>query len=163
MLKKGYSTTLITEMATIHTGTCTRTTRFIMITLLAGICTKIRATTYLLDLSNLIEVAIGVEERVEYHSNHREGYTQCRHMHKEYSDNLLSGVIKLNPSSNVCGRSSTVPQYKIIEIIALLAATCTRNRVVTYLLDSIHGAMNVEEIEDNGDHQDGYSPRRNMR
>ena len=32
-----------------------------------------------------------VEERVEYHSDHRDSYTPCRHMHKEEGDNLLPG------------------------------------------------------------------------
>ena len=51
-----------------------------------------------------------MEERVEYHSDHREGYTPCRHIHKEYCNNLLAGFIKMNPWSNACGRKDRVPQ-----------------------------------------------------
>ena len=38
----------------------------------------------------------------------------------------------------------------IMEMVTLFAGTCTRNRVITYSLDSsswIHGAMHVEEGE----------------
>ena len=51
-----------------------------------------------------------VEESVEYHSDHRDGYTPCRHIHKEYGDNLLPGSIKLDPCTNACGREGRVPQ-----------------------------------------------------
>ena len=51
-----------------------------------------------------------VEERAEYHSDHRDGYTPCRHMHKEYGDNLLPGFIKLDPWNNACGRKGRAPQ-----------------------------------------------------
>ena len=51
-----------------------------------------------------------MEELLEYLSDHREGYTEYRHMHKEYGDNLQTGFIKLDPSSNACGRKGRVPQ-----------------------------------------------------
>ena len=51
-----------------------------------------------------------VEERVEYDSDHRDGYTPCRHMHEEYGNNLLAGIIKLDPWSNACGRKGRVRQ-----------------------------------------------------
>ena len=35
------------------------------------------------------------------------GYTPCRHMHKEYGDNLRAGFIKLDPWSNACGRKGS--------------------------------------------------------
>ena len=49
-------------------------------TLHAGTCSKVR--TYKLDASRWIHGANQVEESVEYHSDHRDGYTQCRHIHK---------------------------------------------------------------------------------
>ena len=64
MWKKGQSTT---ETVTLHAGTYTRS----------------RAITYCLDSSSWIHGAMHVEERVEYHSDHRDGYTRCRYMHKE--------------------------------------------------------------------------------
>ena len=67
MWKKGKSTTVIIETATLHAGTCTRST----------------VITYFLDPSSWIHAPMHVEERVEYHSDHRDGYTPCRHMHKE--------------------------------------------------------------------------------
>ena len=69
MWKKGKSTTVIIETTTLHAGTYTRS----------------RAITYMycLDSSSWIHGAMHVEERVEYHSDHRDGYTRCRHMHKE--------------------------------------------------------------------------------
>ena len=67
MWKIGYSTTVVIEMATLHAGTCTRS----------------RVITYSLDSSSWIHGAMHVEDRVEYNSGHRDGYTACRHMHKE--------------------------------------------------------------------------------
>ena len=58
---------MIIEKATLNTGTCTRS----------------RVITYRLDSSSWIHGAMRVEERLEYLSDHREGYTPCRHMHKE--------------------------------------------------------------------------------
>ena len=67
MQKKGYSTTVIIELAKLHAGTCTRS----------------RVITYILDSSSWMHGAMHVEERVEYHSDHRDGYTPCRHTHEE--------------------------------------------------------------------------------
>ena len=50
------------------------------------------------------------EERVEYHSEHRDGYTPRGHMPKEQGDDLLSRFIKLDARSNACGRKCRVPQ-----------------------------------------------------
>ena len=68
--------------------------------------------TYSLDSSSLIHEALKVEERAEYmyHSKHKDGYTPCRHIHKDKCANLLSGFIKLDPRSNACGTKDTVPQ-----------------------------------------------------
>ena len=44
-----------------------------------------------------------MEERVEYHSEHRDGCTPRGHMPKERGDNLHSGFIKLDPWRNACG------------------------------------------------------------
>ena len=78
---------MIIEMVTFHAGTCTRS----------------RLITYKLDSSGRIHGAMHVEELLEYFSDHREGYTEYRHMCKEYCDNLLAGLIKLDPWSNACG------------------------------------------------------------
>ena len=40
-----------------------------------------------------------VEERVEYHTHHRDGYTPRWHMHREKGDNLLPGFIKFDTRS----------------------------------------------------------------
>ena len=58
---------VIIETATLHVGTCTRS----------------RVITYSLDSSSWIHGAMHVEEREEYHSDHRDDYTPCRHIHKE--------------------------------------------------------------------------------
>ena len=63
---------MIIEKAILHAGTSTRS----------------RVITYKLDSSGWIHGTmraeeIHVEERVEYNSEHRDGYTPCRHMHKE--------------------------------------------------------------------------------
>ena len=52
-------------------------------TLHAGTCTSRRVITYRLDSSSWIHGAMHVEDGVEYNSGHRDGYTACRHMHKE--------------------------------------------------------------------------------
>ena len=54
-----------------------------------------------------------VEDRVEYHSDHRDSYTlqSSTCMHGEWGDNLLAGFIKLDPWNSACGRKSIVPQY----------------------------------------------------
>ena len=49
----------------------------------AGTCTRNRVITYSLDSSSWINGAMHVEEMLEYLSDHREGYTEYRHMHKE--------------------------------------------------------------------------------
>ena len=58
---------MVIETATLHAGTCTRS----------------RVITYPLDSSSWIHGAMHVEDRVEYNSGHRDGYTACRYMHKE--------------------------------------------------------------------------------
>ena len=45
-----------------------------------------------------------LKERVEYHSDHSDGYTPCRHIHKEKDDNLHAEFIKLDPWNNACGK-----------------------------------------------------------
>ena len=52
-----------------------------MSALKAGTCTRSRVITYQLDSWRWIHGAINVEEKGNYHSMHRDGYTQCRHMH----------------------------------------------------------------------------------
>ena len=79
-------------------------------TLYPGTRTRSRLITYKLDSSGRIHGAMHVEELLEHFSEHREGYTDYRHMHKEYSDNLLAGLIKLDQWSNACGRNVRVPQ-----------------------------------------------------
>ena len=93
--------------------------------------------------------------RGEYHSDHRDGYTPCRHTTLHASTCTRSRVITyiLDLSSWIHGamhveegESTTV----ITEMATPRAGTCTRSRVITYLLDSssrIHGAMHVEEGE----------------
>ena len=46
-------------------------------------CTRSRVITYELGSSSWNHGAMHVEDRVEYNSGHRDGYTACRHMHKE--------------------------------------------------------------------------------
>ena len=46
-------------------------------------CRRSRVITYFLDSSRWINGAMHVEDTVEYNSGHRDGYTACRHMHKE--------------------------------------------------------------------------------
>ena len=58
---------MVIETATLHAGTCTRS----------------RVKTYSLGSSSWIHGAKHVEDSVEYNSGHRDGYTACRHMHKE--------------------------------------------------------------------------------
>ena len=58
---------MVIETATLHAGTCTRR----------------RVITYRLDSSIWIHGAMHVEDRVEYNSGHRDGYTAWRHMHEE--------------------------------------------------------------------------------
>ena len=53
------------------------------VTLHAGTCIRDRVIAYNLDSSSWNHGAMRVEERLEYLSDHREGYTPCRHMHKE--------------------------------------------------------------------------------
>ena len=67
MWKKKVMTIACTETATLNAGTCTRS----------------RVITHFLDSSRRIRGAIHVEEKGNYHSVHRDAYTQCRHMHKE--------------------------------------------------------------------------------
>ena len=69
MWKKGYSTTVIIETATLQASTCTSS----------------RVITYQLDSSSWIHGAMHVEERVEYHSDHRDCYmnSASKHMHKQ--------------------------------------------------------------------------------
>ena len=81
-----------------------------MVTFHAGTCTKSRVITYSLDSSNWIHGAMDAEDRVKYRSNHRAGCTLCGHMHKEYSDNLHTGFIKSDASSNACERYNRLPQ-----------------------------------------------------
>ena len=52
-----------------------------------------------------------MEDKVEYNSGHRDGYTACRHMHKEYGDNLLPGFIKLDQWSKARGIMCRVQQW----------------------------------------------------
>ena len=65
MWKKEYSTTVIIETATLQASTCTRS----------------RVITYYLDSSSWIHGAMHVEERLEYHSDHRDGYSPIKYMH----------------------------------------------------------------------------------
>ena len=58
---------MVIETATLHAGTCTRS----------------RVITYELDSSSWIHGAMHAEERVGCHNGHRDGYTACRHMHKD--------------------------------------------------------------------------------
>ena len=58
---------MVIEKATLHPGTCTRS----------------RVITYRLDSSSSIHGAMHEEDRVEYNSGHRDGYTACRHMHAQ--------------------------------------------------------------------------------
>ena len=60
---------MVIETAKLHAGTCTRSRSMVI--------------TYFLDSSSWIHGAMHVEDRVEYNSGHRDGYTACRHMHKE--------------------------------------------------------------------------------
>ena len=60
MSKKGQSTTVIIETATLN----------------AGACTKSRVITYFLD-SSWIHRAMHAEERVAYSNDHRVGYTHA--------------------------------------------------------------------------------------
>ena len=93
MWKERQSTTVIIETATLHAGTQTRS----------------RVKTYDLNSSSGIQGAMDVEGRVEYHSDHRNSYTPCKHMHKNKGENLQTGFIKWDPWSNVCGRKGRVP------------------------------------------------------
>ena len=77
---------MVIETATLHAGTCTRS----------------RVITYLLDSSSWIHGAMHVEDRVEYNSGHRDGYTACSHRSRVITYYLDSS--KLNPWSNACGR-----------------------------------------------------------
>ena len=77
---------MVIEMATLHAGTCTRS----------------RVITYLLDSSCWIHGAMHVDDRVEYNSGHRDGYTACSHRSRVITYYLDSS--KLNPWSNACGR-----------------------------------------------------------
>ena len=67
MWKKRVITIVCTETATLNAGTCTRS----------------RMITHSLDSSRRIHGAIHVEEKGNYPSVYKDGYTQCRHMHKE--------------------------------------------------------------------------------
>ena len=67
MWKEGQSTTVIKETATLDAGTYTRS----------------KVKTYRLDSSSGIHGALYVEGRVKYHSDRRNSYTACRHIHKE--------------------------------------------------------------------------------
>ena len=66
MWKKEYSTTVIIDTATLQASTCTRS----------------KVITYSLDSSSWIHGAMHVEERVEYHSDHRDCHSASKHMHK---------------------------------------------------------------------------------
>ena len=77
---------MVIETATLHAGTCTRS----------------RVITYFLDSSSWIHGAMHVEDRVEYNSGHRDGYTACSHRSRVITYYLDSS--KLNPWSNACGR-----------------------------------------------------------
>ena len=104
--------------------------------------------------------------RGEHHSDHRDGYTPCRHMHKAVIIEMATlhagtytrtTVITYNLDSSSWihgamhveeGESTTV----ITEMATLRLGTCTRSRVITYWLDSsswINGGMHVEEGESN--------------
>ena len=67
MWKEGQGTTVIVETATLHAGTFRRS----------------KVKTYSLDSSSVIYGTMDVEERVEYHSDHRNCYTPCRHKHNK--------------------------------------------------------------------------------
>ena len=67
MWKKEQSTTVIIEKATPDAGTYTRS----------------KVKTYRLDSSSGIQGAMYVEGKAEYHSDHRNGYTPCRHTNKK--------------------------------------------------------------------------------
>ena len=76
--------------------------------------------------------AIHAENRVEYHSKHRDGYTPSRHIHKELGDNLQSGFT-LDPWSDACmWKKGTVVQSSVIVGIAKLHA----GKVRTYQLEA---------------------------
>ena len=57
---------MVIEMATLHAGTCTSSS----------------VITYELDSSSWIHGAKHVEDRVEYNSGHRDGYTACRYRNR---------------------------------------------------------------------------------
>ena len=65
--RKGLITIVCTETATLNAGTYTRS----------------MVITYSLDSSRQIHGAINLEEKGNYHSVHRDGYTQCRLIYKE--------------------------------------------------------------------------------
>ena len=78
---------------------------------------------------------MNLEEKGNYHSVDRDGYTQCRHMQKEYGDNSLAELIKEDPWSNTCVRKGVIT-IVCTETATLNAGTCIRSRVITHLLDS---------------------------
>ena len=59
---------MIIETATLHVGAYTKSRDIV---------------THKLDSASWIHGAKHVEERVEYHSDHRDGYNPYRRMHKE--------------------------------------------------------------------------------
>ena len=82
-----------------------------MAALQEGTLPRSRMITYILNSSSRIHAAMHVEERVEYHSEHRDGCTPRGYMPKEQGDSLPTGFIKLDPWSNACGESvEYIPQ-----------------------------------------------------
>ena len=140
---------VITETATLNTGTCTRS----------------RVITDVLDSSKRIHGAINVEEKGNYHSVHRDSYTQHRHMHKKYRviTYFLNFSRWIHRAVHVEERDITI---RFTETPTLNAGTCTRSRVITHILDSskrIHGAINVEEKGNyHSVHRDSYTQCRHM-
>ena len=46
-------------------------------------CTRSKVITYSLDSTKGVHGAMYVEQKIEYHSDHRNDYTRCRHTHKK--------------------------------------------------------------------------------
>ena len=95
-----------------------------------------RVITYWLDSSSCIHAAMYAKKRVEYHSDHRDGYTPRRHTHKEITYTLDSTSL-VHGAMHACGRKGTVLQSSvIIERSTPHGGACTRSRVITYTLVS---------------------------
>ena len=55
----------------------------------------------------------------------------------------------MDPRSNSCGRKGRVPQSSvIIEAATFHAGTCTRNRLITYTLDSSNSISDTIHVEE---------------